>query len=68
MSKHIKRYRYQITVRELVYVDRTYEVMADSEEDAKNKVYLANEGECVDEQIQDTHEIVKVISSERVFS
>lgn len=52
--------RYQVTVRELVTVDRTYEVDAADLVDACHKG-KERDGEQVAEDIQDTHSFVRVL-------
>lgn len=45
---------FQVTCRELVYVDRTYEIEADTAAQAE-AIAKKDGGNCVDEQVQDTH-------------
>lgn len=49
---------YQVIRRELVFIDRTYEIEADSPEQAVSYVDADRGGALVDEQIQSTHSLV----------
>jgi hypothetical protein len=55
---------FQVTCRELVYVDRTYEVEAMDAEDAKALIAKSqgDEGELIEEVVQDTYEFCGVRS------
>jgi hypothetical protein len=48
---------FQVTRRELVYIDRTYEVDAENGQDAIRLVEMHRDCKLVDEQIQDTHSL-----------
>jgi hypothetical protein len=56
--------RYQVTCSELVYVDRTYEIEADSPESASAAIRSSqgDAGELIDEQVQDGYEFCGVIA------
>lgn len=51
---------YQVTVRELVSIDRTYEVDA-KDADAARQKGKDRDGKLVAEDIQDTHSFVRVL-------
>ena len=53
---------FQVTCRELVYVDRTYEIEAADAQEARAMVEKAKGGDnCVDEQVQDSHSFCHVL-------
>ena len=56
---------FQITSRELVYVDRTYDIEADDIDAAKHAA-KERQGDMVDEQIGDTWDFVRIISAEEI--
>lgn len=54
---------FQVTCRELVYIDRTYEIEADDAAQARAAFVdgRGTDGEQVDEMVQDTHSLVRVL-------
>jgi len=54
---------FQVTTRELVYVDRVYEIEAEDGSAARLKIGRSqgDAGELVDEQMQDTYSFERVI-------
>jgi len=56
---------FQVTTRELVYVDRTYDIKA-ADIDAARDVAKERQGEMVDEQMGDTWDFVRIISAELI--
>lgn len=59
---------YQVTCSELVYVDRTYEIEADSKETAERliKESQGSDYELVEEQMQDSYKFCGVKSVDEV--
>lgn len=52
---------FQVTCREVVYMDRTYEIDAASAEDARLQIENAKGGDrCVDEEIYDSYQFCGV--------